>query len=145
MTSFSEVTIVYDDGQPNVVQPPETLMANGWIPKRKGAAGQPLVANWLNWIFRELFRKINLSSMHDGAGVGTLYLSTSFIILYAISKTDPNLFLHAIGYKNAGGIPIMRVLNSNGLTLGAVTANDTPISGAAASTVALKVILSENP
>ena len=143
MITFSEVEILYSDGQPNVVEPPETLMADGWIPKGGGRNGQPLVANWLNWLFREIFRKINMSRMYAGSGVGTLYLNDCFIVLYAINKTDPGMFLHAIGYKTAGGVPIMRVLNSTGLTLGTVTATDTPINGASASAIALKVVLSE--
>lgn len=143
MTTFAETTIVYPDGQENVEVPPPTLMLNGFIPKQVGVRGQPLPANWLNWFFRELFRKINRDRVTDGNGVNSIGTNECFVTLSAVVKADTTKFIHAIGYKTGTGVPVMQVLSSATLTLGALTATDTPISGATASTIAVRVVTSE--
>lgn len=132
MTSFAENEIVYPDTQKNVEVPPATLFQNGFIPKQLGARGQPLPANWLNWIFRELFRSANRSRISDGAGVATLNSgdTNSFITLYALQKSDTTKFIHAIAYKAGNAVPSFNVLSNANLTLGTITATDTPILGA---------------
>lgn len=143
MTTFAETEIQFQDGQKNVEELPPNLLANGWIPKQKGTEGQPLVANWLNWLFREVFRKINRDRLSDGLGVNTISTDESLITIYAVVKTDPTKYIHAVGYKTGNGVPIMTVIGNNTLTLGTVTATNTPINGAASGTIAVRVTTSE--
>jgi hypothetical protein len=50
--------------------------------------------------------------------------------LDAIDRDNPNKFLHAIGYKGSTGLHVLKVISSNGLTLGTPTLNgDQPILG----------------
>lgn len=137
MISFSENVILYDDQQNNVETPPESLMQNGFIPAGPNRRGQPLVANWLNWLFREAFRKINRNRVSDGTGAGLLSSqdSDTIIVLYAIQKTDTTKFLHAIAYKSGNTAPNWKTLSNSGLTLGTTTATDVPIAGAAAGDI----------
>jgi len=143
MTTFAETPIVYPDGQENVETPPPTLMLNGFIPKQVGVRGQPLPANWLNWFFRELFRKINRDRVTDGNGVNSIGTNECFVTLAAVVKTDPTKFIHAIGYKTGSGVPVMQVLSSATLTLGTLTATNTPVNGSAAANIAVRVVTSE--
>lgn len=145
MTTFAETPITYPDTQDNVETPPATLLNNGFIPKQVGVRGQPLPANWLNWLFREVFRKINRDRVADGLGVNTIGVNDCFITLKAVVKTDPTKYISAIGYKTGSGVPVMQVLNSSTLTLGTLTATNTPISGASSSTIAVRVTTSEIP
>jgi len=143
MTSFAETVVTYPDGQINVETLPVTLLANGFIPKQKGTNGQPLVANWLNWLFREVFRKINRDRVTDGLGVNSISTDECMVTLYAVVKTDPAKYIHAVGYKTASGVPVMQVLSSATLSLGILTATNTPVSGAASDTIAVRVTTSE--
>ena len=56
MINFAETYVGYPDGQQNVGQPPDAVLANGFIPETAGARGQPLPAQWLNWLFQKAFR-----------------------------------------------------------------------------------------
>lgn len=144
MTSFAEVEITYPDGQDNVYEPPESVLANGFIPKQRGVRGMPLPANWLNWLFREIFRKINLESLTDGNGVGVVPQQNCFITISVMSKTDSTKFLDAIGYKTGAGVPVISVLNSSILALGTITATNIPIIGAPANTLIMRIVITES-
>ena len=144
MTTFAENEIIYPDGQQNVEPLPPSLMQNGWIPKQKDTNGQPLVANWLNWLFRELFRKANRDRMLDGNGVNAIAGQNCMVTVYAIVKTDPTKYIHAVGYKDGNNEPVMNVLASSVLSLGDLTATDVPIEGADSDTIALRVTVSES-
>lgn len=137
MRTFAETEVVYPDTQKNVEVPPDTLFLNGFIPKGIGRRGQPLVANWLNWMFRELFRAANQDRISDGDGVGILTASDTdcFITLYAIQKSDTTKYIHAIAYKPGSSAPNFNVLSNSNLTFGTVTATNIPIIGAAETDV----------
>lgn len=137
MTTFAETVITYPDTQSNVEAPPESLLMNGFIPKGIGRRGQPLPANWLNWIFRELFRSVNRDRISNGAGIGVLSAmdTDAIITLYAVQKSDPTKYIHAVGYKSGGGVPVFKVIGSATLTLGTVTATNIPIAGATSSDI----------
>lgn len=145
MTSFAENQIAYPEGQLNVEIPPDTLMQNGFIPKGPGRRGQPLVANWLNWILRELFRKSNMDRLTTGAGAGVVHVDDTDCILtvYAILKSDTTKFLHAVGYKAGTAAPTFKILSNSTLTLGTTTATDIPIVGGTASDIALRVTVTK--
>ena len=143
MITFAETQKTYPDGQENVYQPPESIMMNGWEPKQQNKRGMPLSANWLNWMFRHLFRKVNRDFLTDGAGVNAIKMNECFITVSAIVKGDPTKYLHAIGYKVGTGVPVFKVLSNATLTLGAVTANNIPINGATASTIAVQITARE--
>ncbi len=59
MTTFAEKDISFPDGQLNVVHLPEAIMQNGFIPETRDAPGMPLPAQYLNWLFRDMYRQIN--------------------------------------------------------------------------------------
>ena len=61
MTTFAEKAVIYSDGQINVMPLPEAIMANGFIPETRDAPGMPLAAQHLNWLFRDLYRRVNES------------------------------------------------------------------------------------
>lgn len=140
MQTFSETEVLYPDGQYNVAEPPESLILNGFIPKQIGVRGQPLPAQYLNWLFREVFREINTDRISDGTGVGVIDAAAGGVVtLHAVVKTDVTKFIHAVGYKVANAAPTFQVLSSATLTLGAVTSSSIAISGAAPADVALRV------
>lgn len=145
MTSFSENQIVYPEGQQNVEVPPDTLMQNGFIPKGPGRRGQPLVANWLNWIIRELFRRTSMDRLTNGSGASVIRADDTdcMLTIYAILKSDTTNFLHAVGYKTGTGIPSFKILSNSTLTLGTVTATDIQINGGSASDIALRVTVTK--
>jgi len=133
MTTFAENNVNYDDGQVNNVQPPDSTMANGFIPQTASSRGQPLAAGWLNWIFRTIFRQINRDKVSDASGVGLFPYADSAIRLEAIDMADVNKYLVAIGYKGAAGtIHSLKVVSSATLALGTSTATgNQPITGGA--------------
>jgi hypothetical protein len=140
MQTFAETEILYPDGQYNIAELPESLILNGFIPKQMGVRGQPLPAQYLNWLFREVFRQINLDRIDDGAGAGVIDAAAEGVVtLYAVVKTDVTKFIHAVGYKVANAAPTFQVLSSATLTLGAITSSSIAISGAAPADVALRV------
>lgn len=140
MQTFAETEVLYPDGQYNVAELPESLVLNGFIPKQVGVRGQPLPAQYLNWLFREAFRQINLDRVDDGAGVGVIDAEAQGVVtLYAVVKADVTKFIHAVGYKNANAAPTFKVISSGTLSLGAITSSSIAINGAASADVALRV------
>lgn len=139
MIQFAEVYVGYPDGQQNVGQPPDAVMLNGFIPETAGARGQPLPAQWLNWLFQKAFRLINRDKVSDSAGVGLFVVPNSVIRLEAFDRNDPNKYLVAIGYKGAADIVhTLKVINSATLTLGTATVSgNQPVSGGSSNVVIL--------
>ena len=133
MIEFAEVYVGYPDGQQNVGQPPDAVMLNGFIPETAGARGQPLPAQWLNWLFQKAFRLINRDKVSNAAGVGLFTVPNSVIRLEAFDRANPDKYLVAIGYKGAAdAVHTLKVINSATLTLGAATAGgNQPITGGA--------------
>lgn len=133
MINFAETYVGYPDGQQNVGQPPDAVLANGFIPETAGARGQPLPAQWLNWLFRKAFRLINRDKVSNAAGVALFTVPNSVIRLEAFDRADPNKYLVAIGYKGAAdAVHTLKVINSATLTLGAATAGgNQPVTGGA--------------
>lgn len=133
MINFAETYVGYPDGQQNVGQPPDAVLANGFIPETAGARGQPLPAQWLNWLFQKAFRLINRDKVSNAAGVGLFTVPNSVIRLEAFDRADPDKYLVAIGYKGAAdAVHTLKVINSATLTLGAATAGgNQPVTGGA--------------
>lgn len=133
MINFAETYVGYPDGQQNVGQPPDAVIANGFIPETAGARGQPLPAQWLNWLFQKAFRLINRDRVSDSAGVSLFTVPNSVIRLEAFDRADPNKYLVAIGYKGAAdAVHTLKVINSATLTLGIATAGgNQPVNGGA--------------
>lgn len=132
MTTFSETLVNYPDGQTNVLQPPDATIGNGFIPEQAAARGQPLPAQWLNWLFRQVFRLINRDKVSDSTGAGLFPYANSAIRLEAVDMADVNKYIVAIGYKGASGAHVLKVVSSATLMLGTATVNgDQPISGGA--------------
>lgn len=133
MGQFAETIVNFTDGQTNVQEPPEAILLAGFQPQTQGSRGSPLPAQWLNWLFRELFRLVGLDVATQGtnAGTGLFRFPNSFIELRAIDRDNPNLYLAAMGHKGAGDtMHVLKVISSNGLTLGTPTLNgDQPILG----------------
>lgn len=134
MINFAEDYVGYPDGQQNVGQPPDAVLSQGFIPETAGARGQPLPAQWLNWLFQKLFRLINRDRVvTSSTGVGLFTVPNSFIRLEAFDRADPNKYLVAIGWKGAADVVhTLKVVSSATLTLGAATVSgNQPISGGA--------------
>lgn len=132
MTTFAETQLNYPDGQQNVGPLPDSTMSNGFIPEQAETRGQPLPAQWLNWLFRQVFRYINRDKVSDASGVGLFPYANSAIRIEAVDMADVNKYLVAIGYKGATGVHVLKVISSATLTLGTPTTNgDQPILGGA--------------
>lgn len=133
MIQFAEDYVSYPDGQQNVGQPPDAVLTRGFIPETAGARGQPLPAQWLNWLFQKVFRFINRDRVSDAAGVGLFTVPNSVIRLEAFDRDDPNKYIVAIGYKgDADVVHTLKVINSATLTLGTATVGgNQPVSGGA--------------
>jgi hypothetical protein len=130
MTTFADTFITYSDGQQNVNQPPDAVLANGFVPATATSRGQPLPAQWINWLFNKVFKAINRDVVTDASGVGLFKTENAMIRLEAFDIADPNKYLVAIGYKAAGVAPSLKVVSSATLTLGTGTINGTqPIIG----------------
>ena len=130
MTTFAETFTTYSDGQQNINQPPDAVLANGFVPATATSRGQPLPAQWLNWLFNKVFKAINRDVVTDANGVGLFKTENAMIRLEAFDIADPNKYLVAIGYKAAGVAPSLKVVSSATLTLGTGTINGTqPIVG----------------
>ena len=129
--NFAETYQSYPDGQQNVGKPSDAILAKGFIPATATARGQPLAAQWLNWLFREIFRLINRDKVSDAAGVGLFVTPDSFITLSAIDKEDNSKYIHAIGYKGSAGVAhTLTVVSRHSLSLGTATASgDQPVEG----------------
>ena len=133
MIQFAEQYVGYPDGQQNVGQPPDAVLSAGFIPETAGARGQPLPAQWLNWLFQKVFRLLNRDKVSDANGVGLFTTPESVIRLEAFDRADPNKYLVAIGYKGAAGVVhTLKVISSATLTLGTPTVGgNQPVSGGA--------------
>jgi hypothetical protein len=132
VTTFAENTVNYGDGQTNVVQLPYSTLANGFVPETSSARGQPLPAQWLNYLFRTLFRLCNRDIVTDANGVGLFPVADASIRLEAIDKDDPNKYIIAIGWKPLSGTHTLKVIDSATLTLGTATSSgDQPVVGGA--------------
>ena len=133
MIQFAEQYVGYPDGQQNVGQPPDAVLSRGFIPETAGARGQPLPAQWLNWLFQKAFRLINRDKVSNAAGVGLFTVPNSVIRLEAFDRADLDKYLVAIGYKGASdAVHTLKVINSATLTLGAATAGgNQPVTGGA--------------
>lgn len=131
MPTFAESVINYPDGQTNVSSPPDATLAGGFIPETAFSRGQPLPAQWANWLFRTIFRYINRDKVSDATGTALFPYANSSIRLEAIDMANTNNYLVAIGYKGAAGtLHSLKIISSNVLTLGTPTvAGDQPISG----------------
>lgn len=131
MYTFSENSIQYPDGQQNISALPEAVMEGGFIPAQPNSKGQPLPAQWLNWMFQKLWRYINRDKVTDNLGVGLFTNVNSIITLYAIDVTDPTHYIHAVGYKKLStDVHVLTVIGSDTLTLGTPTAaGNQPVSG----------------
>lgn len=132
MTSFAETYVSYSDGQQNVGQPPDAVLSSGFVPAVAGARGQPLPAQWLNWLMQKLFRLANRDVVST-TGAGLFTVPNSVIRLEAFDRADPNKYLVAIGYKGAlSDVHTLKVISSATLTLGTATASgNQPVSGGA--------------
>lgn len=123
--------------QNNVLEPPTEKQDEGWsrleFPPRQ----------WFNWLSRWVYRWIlwfkqqeEQSVVTDGDGVGLFVTDDSLIEIVAVDKVTPANYLYAVGYKGAGSAPVLNVIDSNVLTLGAGTiGGDQPISGGTPSNV----------
>lgn len=133
MTTFAENIINYPDAQVNVGAPPDSTLASGFIPEQAQTRGQPLPAQWLNWLFRSIFRYINRDKVSDAAGLAVFPYANSMIRIEAIDMADANKYLVAIGFKGAAGtLHSLKVISSATLTLGTPAINgDQPILGGA--------------
>ena len=133
MQSFAETFVSYPDAQQNVNAPPDSVLLNGFIPETAGARGQPLAAQWLNYLFRTLFRYVNRDKVTGASGTGLFPYPDCSIRIEAIDMADTNKYLIAIGYKGAAGtLHSLKVTSSATLTLGTPTTNgDQPILGGA--------------
>lgn len=145
MTTFAETPKQYSDGQLNVYSLPENIMSEGFMPKQTGVRGQPLPANWLNWLFRELFRKANRDRLSNGAGIGVLGVSDidCFVTVHAVVKADPTKYISAYGYKTGTGVVLLHTEAAATLGLGTITSTNIPITGAASTDVALRVTVTD--
>lgn len=137
--NFAENSVSYPDGQQNVGAPPDSVFLSGFIPETAQSRGQPLPAQWLNWLLQKIFRLINRDRVTDFNGVGLFTVPNSFIRLEAFDKSDPNKYLVAIGFKgDAGVLHSLKVINSATLTLGTGTiTGDQPVAGGSANTIIL--------
>lgn len=132
MTTFAENNVNYPDAQINVEPPPDSIFLNGFIPEQAATRGQPLPAQWANFLFRTIFRYINRDKVSDATGAQLFPYINSAIRIEAIDMADTNKYLVAIGFKGATGLHQLKVVSSATLTLGAALSDGTqPITGGA--------------
>lgn len=133
MTTFAETPVNYPDAQVNVNSPPGSVMSSGFIPEQAQTRGQPLAAQWLNSLFRTIFRNINRDKVSNSAGLAVFPYADSMIRIEAVDMADINKYLVAVGFKGATGtVHSLKVISSATLTLGtANAAGDQPILGGA--------------
>ncbi len=122
-----------ETGQLNIIEPPEEKKDKGWdfkeFPPR----------NWFNWLFRTTYLWLKHYSerthVSNGDGVGLFPAEDCLIVLYAVDKTAPANYIHAVGYRGSGA-PVLNVISSNVLTLGTGTAQgQQPINGGTADNI----------
>lgn len=129
-TTFAETRQVYPGSQENVIQPDVGVMEKGFVPEYIGGTGQSLPANWLNWLFREIFRLFRRDVVSDGSGTGLFPNENQAIELLAFDRDDSSKYLHAVGYKPQTGVHSLNIISANGLALGTPTADGAqPVTG----------------
>lgn len=129
--SFAEERVTYG-GQENVISVPEGTQRFGLIPESSKGRGQPLAANHLNWLFRTIFRLFRRDTVSDASGVGLFTTADAFITLKAFDRADSSKFLLAVGYKSANSGHTLKIVQANGLALGAATIDgNQPVTGGA--------------
>ena len=132
MTTFAETFVTFSDGQQNTNQPPDSVMATGLVPATATSRGQPLPAQWFNWLMNRVFKHINRDVVTDASGVNLFATENAMIRLEAFDIADPNKYIVAIGFKSAGVAPSLKVISSGTLTLGTGTINgNQPVIGGA--------------
>jgi len=130
MTTFSENYVSFPDGQQNVGAPPDSVLLSGFVPETAGSRGQPLPAQWLNWLLRKLFRLANRDVVTDSDGEGLFTIPDAFVRLEAVDRDDTDNYLVAVGWKGADTAPELKVVSSNGLALGTGTVGgNQPVTG----------------
>lgn len=125
-------------GLNNVIEPPESKKNVGWqtfeMPARQ----------FFNFLHRSTYEYLNYHhyllnnrfTTKDGDGVALFPIDDSMIILYAVDKTTPANYIHAIGFRAAASAPVLNVLSNNVLTLGATDVDGTQaISGGLAADI----------
>lgn len=103
----------------NTVEPPESKKNVGWN------YGEAPARSFTNWLHRKTYEwlvylddQINGgSTVTDGTGNFIFPTENSLITLYAVDKTTPTNFIHAVGYRGTGA-PVLNVIANNVLTLG---------------------------
>lgn len=129
--SFSEERVTYG-GQENVYAIPEETLRFGMVPESSVCKGQPLAANHQNWLFRCIFRLFRRDTVGDANGTGLFTTPDAFITLKAFDRADSTKFLFAVGYKAANSVHTLKVVQANGLALGAATIDgNQPVTGGA--------------
>lgn len=133
MTTFAESNVNYPDGQINVQPPPDSVLLSGFIPEQASTRGMPLAAQWINWIFRSIFRYINRDKVSDATGSQLFPYADSMIRLEAIDMSDTSKYLVAIGFRtDLSVVHSLKIVSSATLTLGTPTLDGTqPIVGGA--------------
>ena len=132
MPTFAETFVSFSDGQQNINQPPDAVIAQGFVPETSQSRGQALPAQWLNWLFNRCFKYINRDIVTDASGVGLFPTNNAMIRLEAFDIANPNKYLVAIGFKTEGAVPSLKVVSSATLTLGTGTIDgNQPVSGGA--------------
>lgn len=122
-------------GSNNVLTPPPEKQMYGW------ARLDYPVRNWMNWLGRYAYRWIawldqqeQQAVVSNGNGVGLFVTPDALITLTAVDTTNTSNFIYAVGYKAAGSVPVLNVIQNNVLTLGVGTiSGNQPISGGSAS------------
>ncbi len=123
--------------QNNVLVPPPSMQQYGWTYK------QFPPRNFFNWLGRYTYRWLawlnqqeSQSIVTDGNGIGLFPTDDAMIYLYAVDKETPANFIFAVGFKGTGNAPVLNVIDSNVLTLGASTiSGDQVISGGTAANI----------
>lgn len=130
MIGFAEVPVRFPDGQQNVNTPPESIIAKGFIPETAYARGQGLPAQWLNWLFKTVFRAINRDVVTDKSGLNLFAIPNCSIRLEAVDLDAPTKYLIAIGFTKDDGTHQLTAVSSNGLSLGTpIAKTDQPVVG----------------
>jgi hypothetical protein len=109
----------------NVVEPPDSKKNVGW-----NSFEQP-ARNFENWLNRTVYRwlqffkdrVVDRQPVTDGNGTKIFNKDNVLITLTAIDKTNPNNFIHAVGYRAAGSAPILNTVSSNVLGLGSASSD----------------------
>jgi len=127
----------------NAGEPTDEKKLNGYFPQ------EPVARQWINWLFRTINQWIEYFDERDGLvrtangnGVGLAPRENTLVILYAIDRTDPTHYIHAVGYKTtdvAFAAADFVVIGNDTLTIGTVSEANIPISGGTAANIIVQV------